>query len=106
MKSCKIAKDSDLRANADILQSCFLTCAVYQYFPSKIGSEQVEPLLSDYLAQATQIIFKHGSTVDQFMDGHGVMAMFATANSHGNDAAEGIQAGLELIEMVGSLAPK
>jgi adenylate cyclase len=71
----------------------------------QIGPEQVVALLSDYLARVTDIIFENGGTVDKFM-GDGVMAIFGAPKSHGNDAERAIKTGVELIEMVKTLAPK
>jgi adenylate cyclase len=71
----------------------------------QLSPEEVVSLLSDYLAQVTRIIWKHGGTVDKFM-GDGVMAMFGAPKSHGDDAVRAVQTGLELIELVHSLAPK
>jgi adenylate cyclase len=71
----------------------------------QLSPEEVVSLLSDYLAQVTRIIWKHGGTVDKFM-GDGVMAMFGAPKSHGDDAMRAVQTGLELIELVHSLAPK
>ena len=73
-------------------------------------SEQIEPeqviaLLSDYLAQVTHIIFKHGGTVDKFI-GDAVMAIFGAPNSHEDDSLKAVEAGLELIQLAESLSPK
>ncbi len=70
-----------------------------------IAPEQVVSFLSDYLAQATQIIFKHGGTVDKFI-GDAIMAIFGAPTSHGDDALRAVHAGLELIKLVESLGPQ
>jgi adenylate cyclase len=69
-----------------------------------IAPEQVVSFLSDYLAQATQIIFKHGGTVDKFM-GDAIMALFGAPKSSGDDALRAVRAGLEMIAMVEALGP-
>jgi adenylate cyclase len=56
------------------------------------------------MAQATQIIFKHGGTVDKFI-GDAVMALFGAPKSSGNDALRAVQAGLEMATLVESLGP-
>ncbi len=73
--------------------------------PEQIGPEQVVSFLSDYLAQATQIVFKHGGTVDKFI-GDAIMALFGAPKSYGDDALRAVKTGLELIELVESLGPK
>jgi adenylate cyclase len=65
----------------------------------QISPEQAVSLLAEYLSQVTQIIFKHGGTVDKFM-GDGVMAIFGAPKSHGDDALRAVKTGLEMIEMV------
>jgi adenylate cyclase len=67
--------------------------------------EQVVSFLSAYLAQATQIVFKHGGTVDKFI-GDAIMAIFGAPTSHGDDAVRAVKCGLDLIELVKSLGPK
>jgi adenylate cyclase len=55
--------------------------------------------LSQYFAQVTQIVFRHGGTVDKFI-GDGMMAVFGAPQSHGDDALRAVRTGLEMIEMV------
>jgi adenylate cyclase len=71
----------------------------------RIGPEQVVAFLSAYMAQATQIIFKHGGTVDKFI-GDAIMALFGAPKSHGDDALRAVRAGLEMVTLVESLAPQ
>lgn len=71
----------------------------------QIAPELVVSLLSDYLAQVTYIIFKHGGTVDKFM-GDAVMTIFGAPKSHADDALRAVKAGLEMIELAKSLGPK
>jgi adenylate cyclase len=68
----------------------------------QIDPEQVVAFLSEYLAQATQIVFKHGGTVDKFI-GDAIMALFGAPKSHGNDALRAVRAGLEMVALVASL---
>ena len=71
----------------------------------KIGPEQVVEFLSEYFDQITQIVFKHGGTVDKFI-GDGMMAIFGAPKSQGDDALRAVKTGLEMIEMVETLNPK
>ena len=73
-------------------------------------SEQIEPeqvitLLSDYLGQVTNIVLKHGGTVDKFI-GDAVMAIFGAPNSYEDDAFRAVGAGLDMIKLAESLSPK
>jgi adenylate cyclase len=65
----------------------------------KISPELVVSFLSEYFAQITQIVFKHGGTVDKFI-GDGMMAIFGAPKSHGDDALRAVKTGLEMIELV------
>nr|NIO07010.1 CHASE2 domain-containing protein [Deltaproteobacteria bacterium] len=71
----------------------------------RIQPEQVITLLSDYLAQVTHIIFKHGGTVDKFI-GDAVMAIFGAPNSHEDDATRAVRAGLDMIQLAESVSPQ
>lgn len=72
-------------------------------------SERVEPekvvsLLSDYLSRVTEIVFKYGGTIDKFI-GDAVFAIFGAPKSHGDDALRAVKCGIEMVELVESLAP-
>jgi adenylate cyclase len=71
----------------------------------QITPEQVVSLLSDYLGRVSQIVFKHKGTIDKFI-GDAVFAVFGAPVSHGDDAARAIQTGIEMIQLVDSLADK
>jgi adenylate cyclase len=71
----------------------------------KISPEQVVSFLSEYFAQITEIVFKHGGTVDKFI-GDGMMAVFGAPKSYGDDALRAVETGLEMIEMVENLDSK
>jgi adenylate cyclase len=71
----------------------------------KIGPEQVVSFLSEYFARITEIVFKHGGTVDKFI-GDGMMAVFGAPKSYGDDALRAVKTGLEMIEMMENLDPK
>jgi adenylate cyclase len=72
-------------------------------------SERIEPeavvsLLSDYLGRVTRIVFKHGGTVDKFI-GDAVMVIFGVPRAHEDDAARAVRTGIEIIQLMESLAP-
>ena len=71
----------------------------------KISPEQVVSFLSEYFAQITEIVFKHGGTVDKFI-GDGMMAVFGAPKSYGDDALRAVKTGLEMIETMENLDPK
>lgn len=65
----------------------------------KISPEEVVSFLGQYFAEVTQIVFKHGGTVDKFM-GDGMMAFFGAPKSHPDDAVRAVKTGLEMIDLV------
>ncbi len=71
----------------------------------QIDPEQVVAFLSEYLAQATQIIFTHGGTVDKFI-GDAIMALFGAPKSYGDDALRAVQTGMAMVALAESLGPK
>lgn len=71
----------------------------------KIRPEVVVSFLSEYFAQVTEIVFKHGGTVDKFI-GDGMMAIFGAPKSHGDDAARAVKTGVAMVELVKSKAPE
>jgi adenylate cyclase len=71
----------------------------------KISPEQVVSFLSQYFAEVTQIVFKHGGTVDKFI-GDGMMAVFGAPKAHGDDALRAVKTAIEMIEMVKANGPE
>ena len=71
----------------------------------RIAPEQVVTFLSAFLAQATEIVFKHGGTVDKFM-GDAIMAIFGAPKSHPDDALRAVRAGLEIVRMADALSAR
>jgi adenylate cyclase len=71
----------------------------------KIAPEQVVSFLSDYFAQVTEIVFRNRGTLDKFI-GDGVMAVFGSPRSYGDDALRAVKTGLEMIKIVEKLDPK
>lgn len=71
----------------------------------RIAPEQVVTFLSAFLAQATEIVFKHGGTVDKFM-GDAIMAIFGAPKSHPDDALRAVRAGVEIVRMADALSAR
>ncbi|MEA2545477.1 MAG: hypothetical protein QOI09_750 [Chloroflexota bacterium] len=64
--------------------------------------EHVRELLSRYFATATEIIGRHGGTIEKFI-GDAVMAVWGTPVAHEDDAERAVRAALEVVEGVRSL---
>ncbi len=70
-----------------------------------LAPEQVVSLLSDYLGRVANIVHKNKGFLDKFI-GDAVFASFGWPKSYGDDALRAVQTGIEMIELVDSLAPK
>jgi adenylate cyclase len=70
----------------------------------QISPEQVVSLLSDYLGRAAQIVVHNEGVIDKFI-GDAVFAFFGWPKSYDNDALRAVKTGIEMIELVESLAP-
>ena len=66
--------------------------------------EHVRELLSRYFATATDLIQRHGGTVEKFI-GDAVMAVWGTPVAHEDDAERAVRAALELVDAVRALSP-
>ncbi|MDQ2935457.1 MAG: AAA family ATPase, partial [Chloroflexota bacterium] len=64
----------------------------------------VRELLSRYFATATDLIQRHGGTVEKFI-GDAVMAVWGTPVAHEDDAERAVGAALELVDAVRGLSP-
>jgi adenylate cyclase len=60
----------------------------------KLEPEQVAEMLSEYLTEMTEIVFRHGGTVDKYI-GDCVMALYNVPFEDPNHAANAIRTGLE-----------
>ena len=64
--------------------------------------EAVRDLLTRYFDTATEVIQRHGGTVEKFI-GDAVMAVWGTPIAHEDDAERAVRAGLELVDAVAAL---
>jgi adenylate cyclase len=73
-------------------------------FSERSDAHSVVEQLNEYLGEMVGIIFRHQGTVDKFM-GDGIMAVWGNVVSQGAaaDAADGINAALEMLERLPSL---
>ena len=66
--------------------------------------EAVRDLLTRYFDTATQIVQRHGGTIEKFI-GDAVMAVWGTPVAHEDDAERAVRAALEVIDAVRALQP-
>ncbi len=66
--------------------------------------ETVRDLLDRYFAAATEVVQRHGGTVEKFI-GDAVMAVWGTPVVHEDDAERAVRAALEVVDAVRALQP-
>ncbi len=66
--------------------------------------EAVRELLNKYFETATQVVERHGGTVEKFI-GDAVMAVWGTPVAHEDDAERAVRAALEVVDAVRGLQP-
>jgi len=60
-----------------------------------MGPEQVVEILNEYFTRVTDVIFDYGGTLDKYI-GDAVMAVFGAPISKGNDAANSVNAAIQI----------
>lgn len=60
-------------------------------------------LLNQYLSVMTEVVFRHGGTVDKF-EGDAILAFFGAPQSHDDDPERAILTALEMTERLSELA--
>jgi len=68
----------------------------------QLSPEEVVDLLNEYLTLMTDIIFRHGGTVDKF-EGDAILAFFGAPQAHDNDPERAVLAALEMRDRLGEL---
>ncbi|MBI5042835.1 MAG: FHA domain-containing protein [Nitrospirae bacterium] len=68
----------------------------------KLSPADVANLLNDYFSLMTDIIFKHGGTLDKYI-GDAIMAIFGAPFSHKDDAVRAVRAAVEMRKELNNL---
>jgi class 3 adenylate cyclase/tetratricopeptide (TPR) repeat protein len=68
-------------------------------------AEETREMLGRYFETATQIVERHGGTIEKFI-GDAVMAVWGAPVAHEDDAERAVRAGLELVAAVATLEPE
>ena len=66
----------------------------------RLNEETVFGILNAYFSVMTPIIFKHNGTLDK-LTGDGMLVLFGTPITHGDDASQAVQAAVEAIKALG-----
>ena len=68
----------------------------------QLDPEEVVTLLNQYLTAMTEVIFRHGGTVDKF-EGDAILAFFGAPQAHDDDPARAVRTAVDMRELLGEL---
>ena len=68
----------------------------------KLDPEAVVELLNEYLTVMTEVIFRHGGTVDKF-EGDAILVFFGAPQRHADDPERAVRTALEMRDRLGEL---
>ena len=69
----------------------------------RLAPEEVVSLLNQYLTVMTEVVFKHGGTVDKF-EGDAILAFFGAPQPHDDDPERAVRTAMEMRERLAELA--
>ena len=68
----------------------------------RLAPEEVVTLLNEYLTAMTEVIFRHGGTVDKY-EGDAILAFFGAPQAHDDDPERAVRTAVEMRELLGEL---
>ncbi len=91
-------------AERRLVSVVFADLVGFTTFAEDRDPEAVRDLLDRYFAAATDVVQRHGGTVEKFI-GDAVMAVWGTPVAHEDDAERAVRAALEVVDAVRALQP-
>jgi class 3 adenylate cyclase len=91
-------------AERRLVSVLFADLVGFTTFSEAHDAEDVQEMQGRYFTTATQIVTRHGGTIEKFI-GDAVMAVWGTPIAREDDAERAVRAGLELVAAVPDLAP-
>jgi adenylate cyclase len=89
--------DSALGSSRRLITVLFSDIRGFTSISEKVEPEQVAEMLREYLTEMTDVVFRHGGTVDKYV-GDCIMALYNAPFDDPDHAANAIRTGLELQE--------
>jgi class 3 adenylate cyclase/tetratricopeptide (TPR) repeat protein len=103
-KTLPAAHHAEPVAERRLVSVLFADLVGFTTFSEAHDAEDVQEMQGRYFEVATQIVTRHGGTIEKFI-GDAVMAVWGTPTAHEDDAERAVRAGLELVAGVPALAP-
>jgi adenylate cyclase len=96
-------KESSLMGSRRRVTVLFSDIRGFTSLSEKLSPEEVVEMLRDYLTTMTEIVFKHGGTVDKYI-GDAIMALYGAPFDQPNHAEQAVRTALEFQEKVKELS--
>jgi len=96
----EVVRDRDghlLRPRRRLVTVLFSDIRGFTTISERLAPEQVDEMLREYLSVMTEVIFRHGGTVDKYM-GDGIMALYNAPREDPEHALNAIRTALEFQE--------
>ncbi len=97
--------DSSLAGSRRRVTVLFSDIRGFTSLSEKLTPEEVVEMLRDYLTTMTEIVFKHGGTVDKYI-GDAIMALYGAPFDQPNHAEQAVRTALEFQEQVKFLSER
>lgn len=97
--------EAHLRSSRRRLTVLFSDIRGFTSLSERLAPETVVELLREYLSEMTEVVFKHGGTVDKYI-GDAIMALYNAPLEMPDHAARAVRTALEFQERLGTLAAK
>src|SRR6185436_14148569 len=96
-------RDVSLTTSRKLLTVFFSDVRGFTAAAERMEPEQLVDELNDYLTEMTEIVFKHGGTLDKYV-GDAVMVFFGDPVPQEDHAARAVRMGVEMLERMKALS--
>jgi adenylate cyclase len=97
--------DLSLGSSRRLLTVLFSDIRGFTAMSERLPPEQVAELLGEYLTELTEVVFKHGGTVDKYV-GDCIMALYNVPFEHPDHAVQAVRTALEFQERTRALSER
>lgn len=101
----RMPKGLSLEGESKILTVFFCDLQNFTSISEELNPKQLNKLLNEYFTSMTEILFKHGGTIDKYI-GDAIMAFWNAPTEQAEHAQRSVEASLEMTQAIQSLAEK